>query len=363
MRYKSLFIVMGLPLCAGHPFARPAQGADASDPVARVHGTVTDDAGSPLPGVKVFALAKVFLDHPWREILANDSAETSDSGTYVLPDLPVAPDGLGGTSYYLSFAKAGYRVDPGSARLPPLNPGDDIKLDTRLERILGLTVSLRLSGDPSASAAGAKVAAGPQGPASAFAFAIPDGKNRYRFPDLYAGTQSITVSLDGYGTVVATKALSAALPDDSLEVALEPVSPASVRILDGRLTPYGTGARSLDTVVFSSASGGAALTLFAIADSSRRFSIRNIPAACAAGTLSAGPVRQAVTLTGPVTTVEVQTVFPTSLPGPVPHAKGNGSLPRSGILRFENASGKAFDARGRAYPVGPLGDRRTPSRP
>ncbi|MBW8888746.1 MAG: carboxypeptidase regulatory-like domain-containing protein [Fibrobacteres bacterium] len=347
---RILLITFGLPVFAMTAHARQQRLFAASDTTAMVRGTVSDDAGLPLAGVKVVATAKVFKEDPPREILGQDSVFTSDSGKYVFPalDLNTVYSNGSNTNYYLTFSKPGYRQGySNSYDLPPLNPGDTDTFDIHLAKVLDLTVIVKKAGAPESSAAGASVVLSPY-PAGArpnYRYGFVPASGIVSFVDVDGGDKTLTVALDGYKPMVLLKSISELKSGDSVQVLLEKSNPDSVRTLIVKLQGLGYYGSS-DTMIFSSADY-LHMNLLAIADSDV-ITFRNIPDSCSSGTLTAGTYTDTTTLSGPVTQKKFWFYNRTSIPiSRAPGIRKKSEIPGPVPFFFDGKSGRSYNILGR----------------
>jgi protocatechuate 3,4-dioxygenase beta subunit len=174
---------------SGHPDVTVAEDREATDvnftlnPAASISGTVTDTAGQPIDGVKVYATATDYRD------VSRASVVTDAQGKFLL-------DGLAAATFYVFVDREGYtRPDKRSVKAPAEN------VDFQLEpngSISGQVVD-RASGTPVTKFV---VRYGKARDAQVLGLGLrgePAGENgQFTVKDLDAGTYVLEVSAEGY---------------------------------------------------------------------------------------------------------------------------------------------------------------------
>jgi len=350
---RILLVTIGIPAFTMNAFARQQKQFAATDTTAMVRGTVSDQAGSPLAGVKIVATAKIIKIDSDRETLGQDSTLTSGSGTYLFPALDLNSPGINGseTDYSLTFNKVGYRPYASNFELAPLKDGDSVTYDVRLARILDLTVIVGKAGAPESSLAGASVVSCPVPLmiGGGYDIGVINANGQYTFADIDSGAKSITVSLDGYNPAVVRKSVSELAHNDTVRILLEKSNPDSMRTLIVKLGNPAPFIASKDTMVFSITRDSLPMNLLAIGDSGV-FTFRNIPGSYSSGALMIRSFVDTATLTGIVT--QKTFIFHPGLSISTSPGSGSGSAKIKEILGpvpyyFDGRSGKSFNILGR----------------
>jgi hypothetical protein len=207
------------------------------NPLAAIHGKVTDGNGQPVMGAFLEALAAV--PGPRTEFVVRKTVPSDDAGEYRIPDLPPGdcflfamvpePEGAEGfTSQYYPNA-----TDPHAATPVHLKPGEDFTVDFCLRP--GRGVSVRIEGSSEAQSEllallsegprGSEVSVGTLGPGSGRTFSnVLPGRYELMIADLRSAYSS------SKWIEVGTEDMSVNLPfSNPTEVT------AKVRVVDGDL--------------------------------------------------------------------------------------------------------------------------------